>query len=264
MFNIEDIKKRKDYNFECNIYKEELENETNYDEWGCAYVRLGEDLGVEYNFCIEEDEVEITNSCAIYKMQLNQKTGYMSTDTSTYEHYEIDFSDDDWKEKLENAMCEALIYFHKESLIKESIVKAMEYMSQKNCVCDYILDQNGVSVYKKDITAVDAYMHAVRMSVSGNVLCYKATNEKKAFAPIFTVVDNVVSLKGLIVCKIPKTAEEDNPRSKTIRLYLTCPQCGKSKWEKDEEGTYRCSTCQSISSLEEMSSMEEELDWNKD
>lgn len=103
---IEELKKKSGYEFQCNM-SEKFKDYGSYDEWGSAYVWLGEDIGVEYNFCIQGED----NYCAIYKMELNEETDYMETDTSTYIHYEIDFSNESWKEKLENAMCEALISF---------------------------------------------------------------------------------------------------------------------------------------------------------
>ena len=101
---IKELKTRKDYSFGCNMDKGYKNIET--DEWGCAFIWVG-NKGVEYNFCIDSGE----NLCAIYKMELNEKTDYMETDHDTFIHYEINFDEADWVEKLENAMCEALIEF---------------------------------------------------------------------------------------------------------------------------------------------------------
>jgi len=106
MITKEELKKKNNYEFECNI-SEEHKYAKYHDEWGCAGIWLGEEIGAEYNFCIDNG----TNYCAIYKMQFNSETGYMETDHSTFVHYEIDFGEDNWKEKLEDAMCEALISF---------------------------------------------------------------------------------------------------------------------------------------------------------
>ena len=100
------LKSRTDYSFELNM-SEDYKSYENCDEWGCAYAWIGEDRGVEYNFCIDGS----TNSCAIYKTEVNEKTGLMETDYSICTHYEIDFDNPDWKEVLEDAMCEALITF---------------------------------------------------------------------------------------------------------------------------------------------------------
>lgn len=103
----EKIKKMKElceYQFDCDMTKE-YKDENNCDEWGCASVWV-DDIGVEYNFCIDDGE----NCCAIYKTEIGDN-GYMETDCSTFTHYEIDFDNENWKEELENAMCEALIEF---------------------------------------------------------------------------------------------------------------------------------------------------------
>ena len=93
------------YEFECNIDKSYKDMKT--DEWGAAFVWLSENIGVEYNFCIDE-----SNNCsAIYKTEMNDE-GYMETDYSSFIHYEIDFDDTDWQEKLKNAMCNALEELH--------------------------------------------------------------------------------------------------------------------------------------------------------
>ena len=49
---VEELKKEIGYDFECNISKK-YKNYTNHDEWGCACVWLGENIGAEYNFCID-------------------------------------------------------------------------------------------------------------------------------------------------------------------------------------------------------------------
>lgn len=102
---VEELKLHEDYEFECNMSEEYKDSEI--DEWGCAFIWLN-DIGVEYNFCIDSGE----NSCAIYKTEINEETDYMETDYDKYIHYEIDFDNENWKEELENAMCEALIKFH--------------------------------------------------------------------------------------------------------------------------------------------------------
>lgn len=107
MMLIKELKQNNAYEFECNMSKEYKAYE-NHDEWGCAFVWLGENIGVEYNFSIDECE----SFCAIYKIEFNNDTDYMETDYNTYIHYNIDFDNDNWKEELENAMCKALIKFH--------------------------------------------------------------------------------------------------------------------------------------------------------
>ena len=101
---IDELKARDDYEFECSMNESYKDIET--DEWDCAFIWVG-NKGVEFNFCIDSGE----NLCAIYKMELNEKTYYAETDHDTFKHYEINFDETDWMEKLENAMCEALMEF---------------------------------------------------------------------------------------------------------------------------------------------------------
>lgn len=95
------------FEFECNVSKE-YKDCGSCDEWGCAFVWLGDDIGVEYNFCIDGEY----NCCAIYKMEVNSETGYMETDYDEFIHYEIDFDNEHWMEDLKDAMCKALIKLH--------------------------------------------------------------------------------------------------------------------------------------------------------
>lgn len=107
---VSELKNREDYEFECNIFKGTTItgiNETNYfDEWGCAFIWLGEKIGVEYNLCIDNTTNETINCSAIYKVKLNE---FMEADYNEFIHYEIDFDEHNWVESLENAMCKALI-----------------------------------------------------------------------------------------------------------------------------------------------------------
>jgi hypothetical protein len=107
---IKELKERKDYEFECIISERNIFADY-YDEWGCAFASVGKNKIVEYNFCIDNTTNESVNCSAIYKVDYNDKTGYIETDCNTFTHYEINFDKTDWKEKLEDAMCEALIKF---------------------------------------------------------------------------------------------------------------------------------------------------------
>lgn len=72
------------------------------DEWGCAYIWNGK-IGAEYNYCIEGNE----NMCAIYFMYEDNK-GEWHTDSNRYVHYEIDWNDNRWRQKLIDKMVEVL------------------------------------------------------------------------------------------------------------------------------------------------------------
>lgn len=96
------------YHFDCEL-SEEYKDKACWDEWGCATLWLNDTQGVEYNFCMDNGH----NSCAIYKMETNEETGCIETDYSTFEHYEIDFNNANWKENMEKAMYEAAKKFFK-------------------------------------------------------------------------------------------------------------------------------------------------------
>ena len=108
---IKELKEKENYSWYCNIAREKVLEEiadTNcFDEWGCAYVSVDDDKGVEYNLCVDDGE----NFSAIYRTDYNEEEDCIETDTSTFVHYEIDFDNPEWKKELENAMCEALIEF---------------------------------------------------------------------------------------------------------------------------------------------------------
>lgn len=93
------------YEFECNIEKP-IGDINGFDEWGAAFVWL-DDIGVEYNLCIDDNG---ENCSAIYKIQMNNDV--MSTDYSSFVHYEVDFDKKDWQDKLKATMCDALEELH--------------------------------------------------------------------------------------------------------------------------------------------------------
>lgn len=108
---IKELKNNAEYCFECDIKKrrvlKEIADTDCFDEWGCAYISVGDELGVEYNLCVDDGE----NCSAIYKVDYDEENDCIETDCSTFIHYEIDFNNPKWKKELENAMCEALIEF---------------------------------------------------------------------------------------------------------------------------------------------------------
>lgn len=99
------VENNPNFEFECHISEEYKGKET--DEWGSAFAYLG-DVGVEYNFCIDGG-----NDCsAIYKMEYNRETESIETDYSTFIHYEIDFDNKCWIQKLRDTMYKVLIELH--------------------------------------------------------------------------------------------------------------------------------------------------------
>ena len=47
--------------------------------------------------------------------------------------------------------------------------------------------------------ALDAYVFAYNMSRNGDVECYMTPNGVRAFKPIFTVIDGIVTLSAVIL-----------------------------------------------------------------
>lgn len=112
---VKELKKTEGYIFQCDIARKrvlkEIADTDYFDEWGCAFISVGEELGVEYNLCIDNTTDENINSSGIYKVDYNEENDYIETDYDTSVSYEIDFDNHKWKTELENAMCEALIEF---------------------------------------------------------------------------------------------------------------------------------------------------------
>lgn len=86
----------KGFHFEVDI-DNSYQYMENADEWGAATIFDGNGNGVEYNYCLDHNNEQ----SAIYKFE------GMDTDYSTYKTYEIDWSVDNWKEKLLDAMIDA-------------------------------------------------------------------------------------------------------------------------------------------------------------
>lgn len=93
----------KNYEFELNM-DDSYKNCEFIDEWEMA-VLWTEYFGAEYNLCIQNRD----NYSAIYFMEYNSETDYWETDSNCFEHYEIDFSNPNWKTELEKAMYDFVI-----------------------------------------------------------------------------------------------------------------------------------------------------------
>lgn len=93
------------YEFDLQI-NDSYKDIEDIEEWGCAFLWLDDNRGVEYNFCIDNSTNEHINCSAIYPAYVNSE-GYMENDTSWWIHYEIDFNEPQWREKLEMAMFKA-------------------------------------------------------------------------------------------------------------------------------------------------------------
>lgn len=85
--------------------------------------------------------------------------------------------------------------------MRNKIKECMNDLMQNNCVCNYVIVQNGNEIYVENIYALDVYMKSFEMSKNGNVECYMAVlgKENKAVSPIFTVINGVVKLSNCII-----------------------------------------------------------------
>lgn len=98
------------FTYECHMNKEEIletiKNYGNYDTWGD--VEYGNDeQAVDYNICIDNTTEKTEYLSAFYRLVKN-KDGYWQHDgCQEWYPYEIDFSDDNWEEKLKEAAMRA-------------------------------------------------------------------------------------------------------------------------------------------------------------
>lgn len=129
--DIKELRADERYSFDCELSKE-YGSHKDWDEWGCACVWFGDEIGAEYNFCIDNGQ----NCSAIYKMTINKEENKIAeTDYSIFVHYEIDFGKENWKEELEDAMCRALIDFYisflddKEKMADFAILSKEEFLA---------------------------------------------------------------------------------------------------------------------------------------
>lgn len=97
------------YEYEVNIDPTEVDKD-GWDDWDAGYLWLDNKHGVNYNLYYDGGEC----SSAIYKMDCDGE--YIETDSDTYIHYEIDFNDEDWEQKLVYAMAKAAEKFWKEDM----------------------------------------------------------------------------------------------------------------------------------------------------
>lgn len=98
------------YIYKCNVNKdkilEAIKNHNEYESWG--EVEYGNNQqAVDYNICIDNSTETTEYLSAFYRLSKN-KDGYWYHDgCQEWYAYEIDFSDDNWKEKLKEAAIKA-------------------------------------------------------------------------------------------------------------------------------------------------------------
>ena len=84
------------YEYEINIKPEDMNTE-NKDIWGAAMLWLDDERGVDFNLSYDDGR----NQSAIYKAK---SAGFMEDLVEHSSHYEIDFTDIFWKQKLIDEM----------------------------------------------------------------------------------------------------------------------------------------------------------------
>lgn len=98
------------FRYECHVNKAEIleaiKNHDCYDTWGD--VEYGNDeRAVDYNICID-NSTDKTEYCSAFYRLIKDKDGYWQYDNcQEWYLYEIDFSDDNWEEKLKKAAMKA-------------------------------------------------------------------------------------------------------------------------------------------------------------
>lgn len=99
-----------DYVYDCWLVEENfpmLEDGEMYDSWNIAQL-VSENIGCEYNLCIDNSTNEMINESAIYFMYRDEGKYLWDTDFSKFVHYEIDLNNENWQLDLESAMFAAL------------------------------------------------------------------------------------------------------------------------------------------------------------
>lgn len=111
---INHIKQLSTYRFYCDINPEEVKNYNYFDEWGRAYVEIG-NIGAEYNLCLDNTGEALEDNSAIYKMSVDFSEGIYSAEWSTdyneFIGYQIGFDNPNWMGCLEDALIQAMIDF---------------------------------------------------------------------------------------------------------------------------------------------------------
>jgi cation transport regulator ChaC len=109
--------------FTCSINKkkilEAVKNHDCYDSWGEVMYMSGRQ-GVEYNICIDNSTEETKCLSAFYRLSKG-KDGWQNDGSLEWYAYEIDFSDNNWKEKLKDAAKQAFEYLWKK---EKNVTKA--------------------------------------------------------------------------------------------------------------------------------------------
>lgn len=98
------------FTYECNVNKEEIldavKNREDYDTWGDVMYG-NEQQAVDYNICIDNSTKETEYCSAFYRMFVNEEGCWQHDSCQEWYPYEIDFSDENWKERLREVTVKA-------------------------------------------------------------------------------------------------------------------------------------------------------------
>lgn len=92
------------YSFECNV---EVNNSYRWDD---AFIEYGK-IGADYE-CYFDSANETNNYSIICRRFYDEVNDTYETDYNTFIEYDIDFSNENWKGELENALIKAMIEFY--------------------------------------------------------------------------------------------------------------------------------------------------------
>lgn len=82
--------------------------------------------------------------------------------------------------------------------MKDTILKAMDDMLQKNVTCQYLIKFENTSISLHETPAIDAYMRAYEISkqLGVNVACYMVPLDKPAVSPVFKIENGTIVMSG--------------------------------------------------------------------
>ena len=105
------------------------------DEWG--FICYGNDtMAVDYNLCLDYTTDEIENCSAFYRI-VNGEHGWSHDDCSRFYHYEIDFTNPNWRIELEAAARKAfrILYTEEEQEKPKSEEKHIKILNAATVIC---------------------------------------------------------------------------------------------------------------------------------
>lgn len=98
------------FGYKCHVNKNRIQkaikNHDCYDSWGEAEYGNNRQ-SVEYNICIDNTTEKTEYLSAFYRIFKGENGSWQHDSCQEWYSYEIDFSDDNWEEKLKEAAMKA-------------------------------------------------------------------------------------------------------------------------------------------------------------